>query len=162
VGGVMTCLTCHVPGHPGDRGARSLLRWSGEGGNAVCFACHRRDEWDGIDPHREAAKERRGCGRCHTGEPVFGRDTEATVAFVADVNIVCMACHDGRPHPAGAIHTVTLRERPGLRAPEVFPLGSGRRVTCATCHNPHLDPADGTRLRGDKEEGAFCARCHSF
>lgn len=161
-GGALTCLSCHVPGHPGDRGARRLLRWSGAGGNAVCFACHRRDEWDGIDPHREAARERKGCTRCHDREPVFGKDTAETVAFVADVNIVCLACHDRTQHPGGANHSVILRERPGLRVPEALPLASGGRVTCATCHNPHLDPPVGHRLRRDKEEKAFCARCHSF
>ena len=128
-GGALTCLSCHLPGHPGDRGARRLLRWSGEGGNAVCFACHRRDEWDGIDPHREAGRERNGCTRCHDREPVFGKDTAATVAFVADVNVVCLACHDRTAHPGGVNHSVTLRPTPSGRTSGAWTLGRSSRVT---------------------------------
>ena len=46
--------------------------------------------------------------------------------------------------------------------PALLPLGTGRRITCATCHDPHLDPPADHRLRGAKEPSAFCLRCHKL
>jgi hypothetical protein len=162
--GAMTCLTCHVPGHVADRGARLLLRAAAsDDRTAICFSCHRRGQWEGIDPHREAALERKGCTRCHAVQPVWGKDTAETVTFVADINIVCLACHNAAPHPGGATHTVALGEGSKVKVPDALPLGSGRRITCATCHNPHVDkPAGHHRLRLAAEQDAFCSRCHSF
>lgn len=169
--GKLTCLTCHVPGHvPGAVSGRPeepadapyLLR-GGETGNraAVCFRCHAKDQWAGQNPHQEAALKKSGCAFCHANQPVWGEDRAATVTFVADINILCLACHDTPDHPAGVRHTVTLA--PAMAAvPEPLPLGAGRRITCATCHDPHIDPPAGHRLRGVKESSAFCLRCHKI
>ena len=35
-------------------------------------------------------------------------------------------------------------------------------MDCATCHDPHVYPPGAHRLRGTKEPGAFCVRCHKF
>lgn len=161
-GGVVTCVTCHTPGHPADPASPHLLREASADRTAVCFDCHRRDEWKGINPHREAAQEKKGCTRCHAAQPVWGLDNAGTVTFVADVNIVCLACHDQPPHPGGVTHTVTIPAKYDKAVPEALPLGTGRRITCATCHNPHIDPPVGHRLRGIQEPTAFCSRCHNF
>lgn len=169
--GVVTCLTCHFAGHvPGAVAGRPdepadaphLLRGGVRGDrNAVCFRCHDRRRWAGRNPHRDAAQKKTGCNQCHAKDPVWGVDRANTVTFVADINIVCLACHDATDHPGGVIHTVTLK--PGMpEPPELLPLGTGRRITCATCHNPHVDPPVGHRLRGIKEPVAFCARCHKL
>jgi hypothetical protein len=166
----LTCLTCHFPGHvpgavPGraeEPGAAYLLR-GGETGDrtAVCFKCHPKQQWEGRNPHRDAAQKKTGCTFCHAKQPVWGEDRANTVTFVADINIVCLACHDRGDHPAGIRHTVTLTAAmPAV--PEALPLGAGRKITCATCHNPHLDPPVGHRLRGTKEPSAFCRRCHKY
>ena len=167
VDGAMTCLTCHFPGHaPGVVGrpdepaaAPHLLRGTAAGErNAVCFRCHARSQWDKRNPHQEAARsDKKVCTLCHAADPEEG-DTET---FVADINIVCLACHNDPDHPGGVRHTVTLKA--GTRElPASLPLGTGRRITCATCHDPHLGTPDGHRLRGAKDATAFCARCHSF
>ena len=169
--GALTCLTCHVPGHvPGtviggsDEPAASLhlLRGAEAGSRtAVCFQCHTKDQWAGRNPHQEAAQKKAGCTQCHAKQPVWGLDRADTVQFVADINIVCLSCHDVAEHPAGVRHTVTLTAAmPAV--PELLPLGTGHRITCATCHNPHIDPPVGHRLRGAKEPTAFCLRCHKL
>ena len=169
--GALTCLTCHFPGHVAGAvagrpdeppGAPHLLR-GGEAGSpaAVCVRCHARDQWAGKNPHREAAREKKGCALCHVKQPVWGQDRAGTVSLVADVNILCLACHDRADHPGGIRHTVTLTAAMPV-VPELLPLGTGRRITCATCHNPHIDPPDGHRLRGTKEPTAFCLRCHKL
>ena len=165
--GAMTCVTCHTPGHaPGvvagrpdePAKARYLLRAAVEGErNAVCFQCHAKSQWTGRNPHQDAARKNAGCTLCHAGNPEDG-DADS---FVADINIVCLACHDEAEHPGGIRHTVTLRA--GMpEAPGSLPLGTGRRITCATCHDPHIDSPAGHRLRGSKETAAFCQRCHKL
>jgi RNase P subunit RPR2 len=169
--GALTCLTCHVPGHVrgtliggSDEPAapRHLLR-GGEAGSrtAVCFQCHAKDQWAGRNPHQEAAQKKTGCTQCHAKQPVWGLDRADTVQFVADINIVCLSCHDVDEHPGGVRHTVTLTAAK-TAVPELLPLGTGHRITCATCHNPHIDPPVGHRLRGAKEPTAFCLRCHKL
>lgn len=162
--GAMTCLTCHVAGHPPGSiagradepvGARFMLRGA-DGGprTAVCFRCHVKSQWAGRNPHQEIARKQTGCTLCHAADPKDG-DTES---FVAGVNILCLACHDDIDHPAGVRHTVTLKA--GMEVPGLLPLGTGRRITCATCHDPHLESAAGHRLRGSKGPSAFCLYCH--
>jgi predicted CXXCH cytochrome family protein len=168
VSGAMTCLTCHVPGHaPGSVAGRPdepagtihLLRAGPTAmRNEICLLCHAKNQWAGRTPHQDAARgDKKACGLCHAVDPEEG-DAEV---FVADINILCLRCHDTPDHPGGARHTVPLRERVSeVRGP--LPLGTGRRITCATCHDPHLDTQTGSRLRGDGAEGAFCVRCHSL
>jgi len=167
--GALTCLTCHVPGHvsgtvTGDEPAAPpyLLRGGAASSRAsVCFRCHAQEQWVGRNPHQEAAQKKTGCTQCHAKKPVWGQDRAGTVSFVADINIICLACHEGIDHPGGTRHTVTLTaEMPVV--PEPLPLGVGGRITCATCHNPHLDSPVGYRLRGSKEPSAFCLRCHKL
>lgn len=167
VEGTMTCLTCHLPGHaPGavagrpdeTDGARYLLRGAVAGERtAVCFRCHAKSMWAGRNPHQDAARKQTGCTLCHAADPEEG-DTES---FVADINIVCLACHDNPPHPGGARHTVTLSA--GMpEVPGSMPITAGRRITCATCHDPHLDSPSNHRLRGAGDSSAFCLRCHKL
>lgn len=169
--GALNCLTCHFPGHvsgavagrPDEPAATLHLLRGGEAGrrNAICFKCHAKDQWDGRNPHREAALNKTGCTQCHARQPVWGQDRADTVSFVASINIVCLACHDDSEHPGNVRHTVTLTDAM-LVVPELLPLGTGRTITCATCHNPHIDPPVGHRLRGTREPSAFCVRCHKF
>jgi len=169
--GTLTCLTCHFPGHsPGavagrpdeSTNAPHLLRGGEtESRAAVCFRCHAKDQWARRNPHQEAANQKTGCTFCHAQQPVWGRDRSDTVSFVADINILCIACHDSADHPGGIRHTVTLTAvMPAV--PELLPLGTGHRTTCATCHNPHIDTPGGYRLRGIKEPTPFCQRCHKL
>jgi predicted CXXCH cytochrome family protein len=165
--GAMICVTCHLPGHgPGAiagrpdelAGALHLLRGAVPGERtAVCFQCHPKSQWTGRSPHQEAARKHTGCTLCHAADPEEG-DTES---FVADINIVCLACHDTVDHPAGIRHTVTLTPAM-LKVPTSLPLGTGTRITCATCHDPHLDSGPGHRLRGAQEAPAICLRCHKL
>jgi predicted CXXCH cytochrome family protein len=167
VDGAMTCTTCHVPGHtPGaiagrpdePAGALHLLRGAVVGDRtAVCFRCHAKSQWTGRNPHQDAARKQTGCTLCHAADPEEG-DTES---FVADINILCLACHNNPDHPVGVRHTVTLTAAMP-EVPAAMPLGTGRRITCATCHDPHLESAAGHRLRGEKEPSAFCLRCHKL
>ena len=84
-----------------------------------------------------------------------------TLKFVADINITCLSCHDAPDHPGGIRHTVVLKaSMPAV--PDLLPLSTGRKITCATCHNPHLYPQVGHGLRGLIEPSAFCLRCHKL
>lgn len=165
--GAMTCVTCHSPGHPPGvvagrpdepAGALYLLRGAFAGKRtAVCFRCHAESQWAGRNPHQEIVRKKTGCNLCHAVDPNDG-DAES---FVADSNILCLACHDDVDHPGGIRHTVTLTAAmPAV--PALLPLGTGRRITCATCHDPHIDPPVNHRLRGTKEPAAFCLRCHNL
>jgi predicted CXXCH cytochrome family protein len=168
--GATTCLTCHfaghvsgaVPGRPDEPADAPKMLRGGVAGDrtAVCFRCHDHQRWSGRNPHQESARKT-DCTHCHVKEPVWGGDPASNLAFIADINILCLACHDVEDHPGGVRHTMTLA--PGMtEPPALFPLGTGRRITCGTCHDTHVDLPAEHLLRGSKEPVAFCARCHKL
>ena len=110
-----------------------LCHDSGDGG---CVGCHSRDE-DG--KHRPVLAE--GCVRCHTAG-----DRRA-----GDVATLCTGCH---PQYASGRHG-------GIRhavASERDPLRPGRRMDCASCHDPHAPRC--LSCLGRAELRAWCKTCH--
>lgn len=78
-----------------------------------CTCCHEtREEGKKIDPHAFSVDIGESCASCHTGEML------------------------GRSHPVD----VRADERfPEMEIPEDLPVDAEERITCGTCHNPHLD-----------------------
>lgn len=87
-----------------------------------CTCCHdTRDRGTTIDPHSFTMDIVESCMGCHTGEMI------------------------GQSHPVGI--------RPGARfpdmeIPEILPVDAEERITCGTCHNPHLDGYSTERFAG--------------
>jgi len=77
------------------------------------------------------------CTCCHdTGDQEAAIDPHA---FTVDIIESCTRCHSGsrlgRSHPVG----VSADERyPDMEIPEDLPVDQEDRITCGTCHNPHL------------------------
>ena len=157
--GALTCLTCHDQGHE-DQPQR---RWMLHGGpyaspRAVCRNCHSTADLENSRIHQEI-NEGKSCEMCHKTRPQPGKDTIKTVTFIADPDLLCLRCHDqnaadGSVHHGGVIG----REVEDGHIPAELPLFNGR-VICATCHNPHLRDATGSRLR-EYLGIRFCICCH--
>lgn len=87
------------------------------------------------DPH-QAMNEAGRCDECHT---YYGETLEPHEFFVA-IPEKCLECHSpsklGRSHPIG----VDPSDAPAgaIEVPEELPLEGGK-VSCGSCHNPHLD-----------------------
>lgn len=159
--GKLACLTCHLVGHPEDGAPEMLLRGSPwESRSMQCAACHEPGAFGDFDPHKLVSKLQ-GCEVCHAKLPVFGKDTARTVTFRASVNLVCLRCHQDIPHPGAAVHTMALDEIEASRVPDYLPLDRYERITCATCHNPHLEEKGEHKLRESLEGMAICGSCHS-
>lgn len=160
--GRMTCLTCHLPGHEDDSGKVHLLRGSPyEYRQILCRRCHDFGSLRKTNPH-QSIQQLQGCETCHDRRPIFGRDTGKTVTFKASVNLLCLRCHDDIPHPANVLHTVVVKESAARTISSYLPLGPYSRVTCATCHNPHL-PEEGTgKLREPVPNTSICTHCHGY
>ncbi|TYO98807.1 putative CXXCH cytochrome family protein [Geothermobacter ehrlichii] len=93
------------------------------------------------------------CELCHLVAPQKGQPG----IFVQDIDYLCKTCHqivEGSSHPSEVA--------PSMKLPKVYTLDWQGRITCATCHNPHDEDAEGnpymlkTALRGK----AFCQSCH--
>ncbi|NIQ94963.1 MAG: hypothetical protein GWN87_12715 [Desulfuromonadales bacterium] len=92
------------------------------------------------------------CEDCHLGETGDGEQV-----FVDEIDTLCRECHDvarTNSHPSGM---VVERELP----PE-FPLDIEGQMTCATCHDPCLEPSSDNPhlLRSYADEDDFCSCCH--
>lgn len=104
------------------------------------------------NPHDFAGQ----CDTCHLKEPQ-GRGEE--LIFNYDIDYGCNYCHeipDKNSHPS--------QMTPSMAMPEGFKLDWLGRMTCATCHDPHLDNwgVNPFLLRGDGLSGrGFCALCHN-
>ena len=160
--GGLTCLTCHLAGHPGHRGVYKFLR----GGpykdrGEFCLNCHSPESYKDRNPHRDI-NQGKGCEFCHAVRPVPGVDNARTVRFIADLNILCLRCHDATDHPAAVEHTISLNEDRAETIPDELPLFNSDSIVCATCHNPHIEEVEGHKLRGSVEGMMICSLCHRF
>ncbi len=160
--GALTCLTCHRAGHAEDGKYRRFLR----GGpylevNDACFQCHNREEFKKKDPHQDI-NVMKGCEFCHVSRPVPGKDTAATVRMLADINILCFRCHEGKPHPGGVAHWVVPPAEMSANIPGELPRDANGRINCATCHNPHIEGLEEHKIRGEQGALGICGSCHRF
>lgn len=77
-----------------------------------CACCHEVDESDGaVEAHGFTIEISEHCGRCHTGRDL------------------------GLSHPVDVVATDRF---PDMEIPEEMPVDDQGRITCGTCHNPHL------------------------
>ncbi len=158
--GFLTCMTCHLAGHPEHRDEWKFLR----GGpyadrNDFCSNCHDPAGLSSRNPHQDI-NQGKGCEFCHAVRPVPGKDTIDTVKFLADPNILCLRCHAEDPHPAAFEHTMSLDEERAATIPAEFPVYKKMKIVCATCHNPHVEETEGHKLRADGM--MLCIGCHSY
>lgn len=96
------------------------------------------------------------CRACHE-EPGIRKAGRLT----KPVGAICLGCHPflGRSHPVDIV--------PSFKLPQGFPLDDNKRMTCATCHDPHRsyrNPVSGGRshyLRRTESKKEFCMLCHN-
>lgn len=160
--GNVTCLTCHVPGHQEDLDRPLLLRGGPyDNRRTFCQSCHDFGSLETVNPHSQIL-ELKGCDLCHDRPPVFGKDTSQTVTFKSSINLLCFRCHDETYHPAGHNHTVALSSDRAAGIPEHLPLDRYNRITCATCHNPHIAEKGTYQLREAYSGMEICSDCHGL
>ncbi len=159
--GTLTCLTCHLYGHPEDRGITSFLRGGPYGDrNDFCLNCHDPKAYAARNPHQDI-NQGKGCDFCHSERPVPGQDTVDSVRLLADPNILCLRCHEPSAHPSGFDHTQTVSPARASGIDPQLPVYKGNRIVCATCHNPHIEEVEGHKLRGGLPE-LICSLCHRY
>ncbi len=158
--GKIACTTCHDPSPKGRSGVAMRGREPGQPVNAICFRCHDKAGLTGRNPHAAMA-DRGTCKFCHDTmtDPT---DEEATrVSFISNIRLICLRCHAQTEHPAGVDHMVTPRSV----LPAAFKLDGKGKVTCTTCHNPHLEVGTdqggkGHRYVVEAQGMALCPVCH--
>lgn len=96
------------------------------------------------------------CEACHLNEPQ-NAGTGETLLFNYDIDYGCNYCHEmsgKNSHPSLMV--------PSMLMPAGFSLDWQGRMTCATCHDPHLDNwgVNPFLLRGGVSGRTFCALCH--
>ena len=194
--GAVTCTTCHDIVYQCKNARRQFSfqnpmflreRKSLRTGE-FCFNCHVVDDYKKLNPHTgvSGSSQSPTCLLCHATMPHAGDKGELVVNFnmQADLNTICVGCHDVRPHPSGMtfsraeqetwVHLVVppddIRENMsesraalGVELPLSPVTGE---IFCATCHNPHefkvggehgsQEPAMKHRLRIRD----ICQACH--
>jgi predicted CXXCH cytochrome family protein len=160
--GSLTCLTCHLAGHPEHEGSWKFLR----GGpytdrNDFCRNCHDPKPYSDRNPHADINRGE-GCEFCHAVRPVPGKDTIETVKFIADPNILCLRCHAEEAHPADFEHTMVIDSERADTIDDIFPVYRGNKIVCATCHNPHIEEVENHKLRGELSGMMVCSGCHKY
>jgi predicted CXXCH cytochrome family protein len=152
--GRITCVTCHFGDH--ETGGANFLR---EGPylpqRDICFKCHHREEYRGVNPHEMLDEDGRFrrivggmtvCVICHPGTPNPDVERTEDIRLRADVGFLCWRCHPPMVNAlfqAQHLLVEPSREmRKNLEKSEtemdvLLPLVPRDRVTCSTCHNPH-------------------------
>jgi len=160
--GALTCLTCHEQGHEDQERLPKMVRGGPyEKPRGPCWRCHDRQHFKVSDIHRDINEGKR-CEFCHVDRPEPGKDTAGTVVFVADPDLSCLSCHEESYEHMKSHHGST-RKPPGGTVPPEMPLYKGRRIMCATCHNPHVKESSTHKLRGVVSgDYTICTYCHLF
>lgn len=159
--GKITCLTCHDPMPAAGKGVEMRERKPGDPGNAICFRCHDKADLTGRNPH-STMTDRDSCRFCHDTMTDPTNEGASRVSFISNTRLICLRCHSQDAHPMGVNHMV----RPKMEVPEPFRLDGKGRVTCTTCHNPHIQAreTEGTgrkkRFVVEDEGQVICTRCH--
>lgn len=160
--GKITCLTCHNPMPSSGKGLEIRERKPGDARNAICFRCHDKADLTGRNPH-SAMSDRESCRFCHDTMTDPTNEEASRVSFISNTRLICLRCHSQENHPMGVDHMV----HPKMDIPEPFRLDEKGRITCTTCHNPHI------QAKGQEEEAGrtkrfiveddgriLCVRCH--
>ena len=107
-----------------------------------------------LDALRKSEHERQRQSGPALAEVMAGR-----VSFISNTRLICLRCHAQENHPMGVNHMVP----PKGEVPEPFRLDGRGRVTCTTCHNPHIDAKEGDarsrRFVVAGEGSSLCPRC---
>lgn len=150
--GRITCVTCHD--NQCESGEFEMIErdYDSKSYNTeLCWNCHDRQEYAKVSPHTEDLRQ---CIRCHETTPGKGIDP----SFMTVPLMVCLHCHDVKPHPVGKGHL----EKPSeiIKVDPSLPLSKDGRVTCITCHDPHANTTGYPNRLRYKDPGKICSLCH--
>ena len=156
--GKIKCLTCHDPMSEGS-GVAVRRKEKGEPVNAICFRCHDKGDLSSRNPHTTMSN-RETCRFCHDTMTDPTNEEAGRVSFISNTRLICLRCHAQENHPMGVNHMVS----PKGEVPEPFKVDGRGRLTCTTCHNPHIDAKAGDarsrRFVVAGEGSSLCSRCH--
>jgi hypothetical protein len=157
--GKITCTTCHSVEKCAEGKVQLRLYNEQEGSmKALCFSCHDEQKFTKYNPHK-SIESGEDCLFCHERQPYKG-DSASTVSFISSMSMICLRCHDNYAHPAGLDHMV----KPEMEVPKDLPLDNAGRITCISCHNPHIDAKKKTKEEMDKRlrrtGDKLCDACH--
>ncbi len=158
--GEIKCTTCHDPTPKGASGVAMRGREPGQPVNTICFRCHDKSDLSGRNPHATMS-DRTTCKFCHDTMTDPTDDEAARVSFISNTRLICLRCHAQTGHPGGVNHMVVPR---GV-LPAAFRVDGKGKITCTTCHNPHLEltgPEGAKRHRYVVEADgmSLCSVCH--
>ncbi len=158
--GKIKCTTCHDPTPTGRSGVAMRGRESGEPVNTICFRCHDKADLFSRNPHAKMS-DRGTCKFCHDTMTDPTNEEAARVSFISNTRLICLRCHAQSGHPAGVDHMVA----PKSILPDAFKLDGKGKMTCTTCHNPHLEAlgepgARRHRYVVEAEGMSLCSICH--
>lgn len=118
----------------------------------LCWNCHDRKEYASRSPHVSDYKK---CVVCHETNPVKGLDP----AMMAVPLMVCLHCHDVKPHPVNRSH-IAKPDGVKIQVDPSLPLSKEGKVVCVTCHNPHEDPKGYAKRLRVEDGKKMCGMCH--
>jgi len=177
-GGEMACLTCHqihVEGHK-MTSRNFLVGGPYKDKRELCFRCHRKEVYEGINPHNTMIDENNKlehgtCLICHSEIPNPSVDTYRTVKFRAAIAFLCWRCHPPMPGTFLDKHFLRQPSKEILveirRAGNHVPRDHMGRITCSSCHNPHQPgvmqtemAAEGAGENKSLRRKNICSLCH--
>jgi hypothetical protein len=167
--GKIKCLTCHNPTVEGGSGVAMRERAPEDPVNTICFRCHNKVDLLSRNPH-SSMTDRESCKFCHDTMTDPTNEEAARVSFISNTRLICLRCHPQEKHPAGVNHMVV----PAVPLREPFRADSKGRITCTTCHNPHIDVRGEEKGKEEKkgeksgkkrfvveqDDGTICTLCH--
>jgi predicted CXXCH cytochrome family protein len=124
----------------------------------VCYPCHAKPMFQGKVKHSPTAGGK--CLECHDAH---SKEIESMLKLPPTES--CLECHaevkeqphvisgfSGKGHPLGD----------GAGTPVADPLRTGKRFSCASCHDPHRGEFPRLVRADTQQPMAFCQKCHAM
>lgn len=126
-------------------------------GAALCYECHA-DMANQIKKKKyvHGPVEAGMCDACH--DP-HGSQNESQLT--KPINELCLSCHG---HLRGQVHivrTTTGESHPLSGRPDPVKKGTGREMSCISCHNPHGGAVRYFFVNNAEDRLALCQMCHN-
>lgn len=151
-GGRLTCITCHDNQCENGEFRMIMRDYDAKSYKTdLCWNCHDRSEYAKVSPHVTDYKK---CILCHETTPVRGLDP----SLLAVPLMVCLHCHDVRPHPVNKSHIA--KPTAIIKVDSSLPLSKDGKVVCVTCHNPHGTKENYPARLRYPEPRSMCSMCH--
>lgn len=126
-------------------------------GAALCYECH--EDMASLIRKKKFIHGPVDAGMCEVCHDSHGSQNEAQLPKA--INELCLSCHGHLRNQTHVVRTTTGEAHPLSGKPDPSKKGSGRQMSCISCHNPHGGDVRYYFTNNADDRMMLCQMCHN-